>query len=481
MLSYNLDIPYDFLPKNLQSLICQGDSIQFISLPHSKLTHLEINLENILGSGIIPNFVKKLILTGERCSVEKDTIPNSVTKLIYNEEELKVDILPNSIQKLYLDNTNQLEPGMIPPYVKKLKLGTFYDNELKKGVLPDSLEDFDCGFQNVHPINPGVLPQSLKKITFSSYFVHPLLPGSLPPSITDLYFISNVGYQHPIGIGVLPESLKKMTLYDICPDGIPLEKPIIVIPPSVEELDYGMASDLTGDFPKLKKLSFLNYGSNYLNLVIPPSVETFTFDSTEQISSLPEGFIPSTVKVLKLNSVEQIKVGTIPNSVRTLYIYGSEFRVERNSIPDSVTELSYQLRQKNNQELLNVVPSSVGSLQVDMVPDQDILVIPKSVQKLIISSLSLSFFNKIKLHLNISQLEIKFFVHNPNNPSQSINLVLEILKGLQCFPNLKHVNLNNLNIVKSDHPYYLITNSFNQGGFFKLDDNNLEAMVKFLI
>eukprot|EP01132_Coremiostelium_polycephalum_P000850 gene850-1059_t len=147
----------------------------------------------ILGSNI-----KTLKLMGEILTLEKGTLPESITRLTFRNRHLF-----------------KLEPGILPPKLKYLK---FYSqihlsasNLDKLSVLPEGLETL---YISLSPNSIGLditkLPSSLKVLHLGKNFNQPLKQGDLPPNLETLY-IGSI-FDQPQVIHGIPNSLKCLSI-----------------------------------------------------------------------------------------------------------------------------------------------------------------------------------------------------------------------------------------------------------------------------
>ena len=98
----------------------------------------------------------------------------------------------------------------VPPLLKYLSCGHYFNQPIAPGDLPATLTQLTFGSCFNQPIGERVLPQGLTELSFGHDFNHPIGVGILPASLTAI----TVGhdFNQAIDDGVLPRGLKRLTL-----------------------------------------------------------------------------------------------------------------------------------------------------------------------------------------------------------------------------------------------------------------------------
>ncbi|EFA80699.1 hypothetical protein PPL_06283 [Heterostelium album PN500] len=303
----------------------------------------------------------------------------------------------------------------LPPKLKKLRFGDVFNDNLHRGSLPDGIEVIKS-LCFTRSIEPGVLPVSLKKLSFGQSYTAPLVPGSLPPKLEELKFasapISTNILPHTLrALKFVPISwtpfIKELPNLEVLHfddsdnvDEDVMQVDLSEIPKSVTDLAFFSDYTLTSALPlTIKSFTIDSKTSFYFNELLPPTVN-YQLDSmvlTMNIFSLPsnvkvkkmtivtyslklvagqikeangiesldisrcrvydfkEGFLPSTVKELKISICSFEREITLPETLETMILVNSN-RSNANKliIPRSVTTV--------------VVESDLSDLSLDMIP-----------------------------------------------------------------------------------------------------------------
>ncbi|KYR01718.1 hypothetical protein DLAC_01728 [Tieghemostelium lacteum] len=252
-----------------------------------------------------------------------------------------------------------LQPGIIPPTVVSLTLGSNLDFKLVPGTLPPSIrhlailykfsyDEFqwdkiiprqlqtlkleDCnrilqvgdlqepletlklnGFNQV--LTPGVLPSTLRYLDLGDKFQKPLETCSLPSGLEILSLVIP-GYKFTSTSQHLPRSLKSLSIYTI---------------------------DLYSIPPSLTKLSLRGFDQPITPLSLPPTLKTLEFSFRHNYplekDSLPEGLERL---VLSKEFNQPIKIGDLPSTLKYLS-FGYKFQsdIDNGSLPASLESLHF--------------------------------------------------------------------------------------------------------------------------------------------
>lgn len=189
-----------------------------------------------------------------------------------------------NVQKLLLDETEDLELSNIPNYIQYIKLTVEYDNDISN--LPDSVISIICGDYFTTRINKYPtylkyldlgfsyneelkgLPETLEHLEVGFCFEYSI--NNIPDNIKTLK-IKSREYIYPIE--KLPSNLKILSIYDMCDS-------VLILPDKIEELTLMGYFNCEFEYlPKtLKKLYLNNNYSDNLRLKIPKHINV-VYDS----------------------------------------------------------------------------------------------------------------------------------------------------------------------------------------------------------
>eukprot|EP01132_Coremiostelium_polycephalum_P007584 gene7584-9325_t len=282
-------------------------------------------------------------------------------------------ILPGSIseecESLFIDSSSFNSPlvkSTIPPNVKHLELPSQFNQPLNSDSLPQNLENLIFGYSFNQPIEPNTIPQSVKYIKFSRNFNQSLdflsegikkleLGVGFTTKITNnrtfpnsLEWLNLGGYNHLLEPGMFPNNLKSLFLMSF---NQPLTNKYQIFPSSLTNLSLGFSFEQEFDLNLLpvglKKLSFIY--SNGTKGSLPPNIESLSISIIKDLAhSIPVGFIPNSVKSLKIENFSNVPippgdVSIIPNSVVKFSYYTlNHHPLPNRLIPWSVTEFIYR-------------------------------------------------------------------------------------------------------------------------------------------
>jgi hypothetical protein len=220
-------------------------------------------------------FIRENLYDGNNCKLYDYYDINQI--LEYKEKKFNVE-------KLLLDETEDLELSNIPNYIKYIKLTVDYDNDISN--LPDSVISIICGdyFRspiNKYPVNLKYLdlgfsyneelkglPETLEHLEVGFCFEYSI--NNIPDNIKTLK-IKSREYIYPIE--KLPNNLKKLSIYDMCDS-------VLILPDKLEELVLMGYFNYEFEYlpQSLKKLYLNNNYRKHLRLKIPKHIEVI-YDS----------------------------------------------------------------------------------------------------------------------------------------------------------------------------------------------------------
>jgi hypothetical protein len=176
-------------------------------------------VDNLMNLNVLNNFENLKILT---------------FGVLYNPI-IGTDVLPNTLQKLYLGHCfNQIiGVSVLPNSLQELYLGHCYNQIIGVDVLPSSLQTLTFSWIYNQIIGVNVLPNSLQALTFSYNYNQLISENVLPNSLQTLTF--SWLYNQIIGVNVLPNSLKTLTFGGLYQQILHVN----VLPNSLQILNFG--------------------------------------------------------------------------------------------------------------------------------------------------------------------------------------------------------------------------------------------------
>ncbi|EFA75741.1 hypothetical protein PPL_10794 [Heterostelium album PN500] len=410
--------------------------------------------------------------------------------------------LPKSIKSLKFDYDfdEPLVKGSLPGSLEVLDLIELIDQEIPPGVLPESLRELSIEHY-AFEIQAGVLPSGLRKLTLSNSQCD-IRPGILPSGLQNLY----LGCHYEIQPGVLPGGLRKFSLFDyqheiqagVLPSSLESLSLISYQFQLKEDLQY---SELTWEentwvesksyFPItwLRAISSLaNLQSLFIN---------FPKHNLQDITIFNVNYLPPTLESLdlRLYGKESILKGTMPTSLKNIYLAGCHFKFDE-LFPES---LQYHLEIFDyEKDRILQIPSNIkiDSLSVTVGSQESSISLPSGIRSInlymessdlnekgidfgvddsdtnrpsSLRELRLPKFieatPKFKLPNTIEYLDI-----GKNNLKNVLHLIPSTLNTL-VFRKLSRININIINSIKPITNIIYILNSHQTQTIRKLDDN----------
>jgi hypothetical protein len=249
--------------------------------------------------GILPKSLKVLKLNGK-----------------FRYKQFENEEIPEGIEKLTIflhrQNTQLIPDNLIPRSVKFLHLENVNRRYWKNGFFPEGLEilvlrDWSREGDGIFEFKEDILPSTLKDLDIKV--------------IGSLHFEENC----------LPYGLKKFHLY--CHSEITGFQRIL--PDSVEVLDMEMVEDRLLEevdfrYPtSLRKLSVSGFYKILGNL--PNTIEKFVLKNTTL--GIEKGYLPESVRYLKLIYVPDWELDIIPPYLEYLETDGMHYSINRDKIP----------------------------------------------------------------------------------------------------------------------------------------------------
>eukprot|EP01132_Coremiostelium_polycephalum_P003089 gene3089-3864_t len=400
------------------------DDIDVGALPNS-LTELEIidMIHFPIIEGILPLSLKKLKF-GVSLYTTFPILPNGLETLSYNcsncyDPYLSIppNSLPNSLQTLKVRNklNQEFSIGVLPPNLKHLKL----ESCKHEFNVEDSLQNQDLDHKpkrSLHlpkNIRPHISIPFLDVVDYDTFnsgdvkFPFNQIVNKVRITFKDNQLVNAFGSVVRGSIlvssssSITCSSLRKLKITTL------VKIPANIIPETVEKLSVKvpLASILTKQ-PEIPYDCMLEIGSIPMSVkkleidhrlfkhdphnLIPASVTDLIVESWVSFEGEID-LIPSSVRKLRLNLLHTCQKSIFthgcfpPNSITDLDIRAGNTQLEMglNSIPNSVKTLFVYARLSNNifkAQDIKVLPTSIKSLRIQM--NQDTEAIPESVENL---------------------------------------------------------------------------------------------------
>jgi hypothetical protein len=207
---FNQSLMGGILPKKLKKLYLGGSFNQSISkgLFGDSITELTLYVNNnqILEKGILPDSITNLTIHNfNNNTIPLDAYPSKLTylhvfiKLVYINEELKINLFPNTVTHLHIDGAikQTIKIGHIPHSVIDLSFNVTYhcmsfDSQIEDNALPEGLINLNLG------------RSFFKDINIDSY--HKLVQINIP------YNYGNIKNNNLI---IVHNKIRRNTLYNI--------------------------------------------------------------------------------------------------------------------------------------------------------------------------------------------------------------------------------------------------------------------------
>ncbi|KAM9988851.1 hypothetical protein ACTFIY_004900 [Dictyostelium cf. discoideum] len=217
-----------FLLKNITSNDILPNSIKDFSISHGKGRHEIGHADSNKQPGkfdVLPPSIEKLYIYNN-CNIKKDSLLNTLTSL----KELRI-INPNSEPLMY-------EAGSLPPNITTLSFEKF-KSKLEIGVIPFGVKHLEFtfldSFSNSNSIEICAIPSTVESLSIDGFFTRPEI---LPPSLTHLrytqFYNENLYKTDQIVsyFSILPKSITSLTL------DISFKHLKSIIPPSINKIEF---------------------------------------------------------------------------------------------------------------------------------------------------------------------------------------------------------------------------------------------------
>eukprot|EP01132_Coremiostelium_polycephalum_P008446 gene8446-10375_t len=417
---FNIDVP--FVPEGIKKLtfVCYGyfppgfipSSVEELNI---KIPPISPYQDDFL-PGMIPHGVKELYLESGRVPFMKDSIPETVSKLILRirthhnstAPTLENEMVPSSLALKYIDIKGVVRQPSYFPSLYYLKCDL---TRISKGTLPPTLVEgtLPMNLSNLTYIFPSstspfpFIPKLVKSLSIKIPPTSPLIDstysieipiGSLPDSLE--YFEYHCHPDLKLGDGILPNNLKTLRLYhdNLEYDGVPLNLSFFKIPPSyrfISDLSITITENNADVFESIILNSTLTKSLLIFRVLVlyPRGSGEDQHDSEGVLVSIlervaiPAGALGPSLKEFELLlctcydsyrlDIDPVKIpktvierGSIPSSVERLkidYIFIQDDPV--NFVPSSVWDLEVHYWSLKKGVMVQAVPATVRKLKID--------------------------------------------------------------------------------------------------------------------
>ncbi|KAM9978454.1 hypothetical protein ACTFIY_012205 [Dictyostelium cf. discoideum] len=347
------------------------------------------------GKTLLPDMHDLYLMNGFNKQLSRDSFSKNYEKLyLYNigEQVLEIDsIVDNRRSSLYLMEgfKQPIVKGMITENVEKIFIGNIGDINKVFTVdsIPNSIQQvhFTDGFNQ--PIFKDLIP---KGISVSLYNIgeNSLLPESIPKTTSELNFKD--GFNQVLSPGLITPGVRNLNFHNIGPN-------VFVegfIPDQIEINSIQFHNGFNQPISKglvsssVKVLYFNAVGP--LSLIvgsIPSTIRDVHFWDSFNLPLTP-GIIEDGVKLVETNTKEIVlRVGSIPSSVKTLFLRNIMNPIEPGIIPNTVESL-HMIGFNHNALVIGSLPNTLKELNLSPSHPQNSYVpgiIPDGLEELHIS------------------------------------------------------------------------------------------------
>ncbi|KAN0047797.1 hypothetical protein ACTA71_002183 [Dictyostelium dimigraforme] len=283
----------------------------------------------------------------------------------FNQSILK-GMIKRNVEKLYIGNIGDINKvftvGSIPNSINHLIFMDGFNQTIFKDLIPPKTYIYlhNIGDQS---LSLESIPKNTSCLHLMDGFNQTLYPGIIPPCVTHVYF-SNIG-PNVLVEGTITEGLQRITFCDGFNQ--PISKGMIC--GSVESIyieKVGTSSLTIGSIPStVKNVNFwVNFDLPILPGYIEEGVKWMRIYLKE--SMLQIGSIPSSVKTLYLSQTKvEILPGVIPNTVEKVEMVDFSHNVLKfGSLPNSLKELYLYPSLPQNPIVPGIIPHGVENLTI---------------------------------------------------------------------------------------------------------------------
>eukprot|EP01132_Coremiostelium_polycephalum_P005096 gene5096-6340_t len=286
-------------------------------------------------AGSIPSSVKELNIM---CNVPEDSFPY--------KDILAIGSIPNSVTELLLDQKLILHnTKLIPPSVSTLRLN-WTSSEVKILDLPPTVTNLIIlpgisfnGMLNPCILSPNTLPSTITDLTFPQKGIF-LSPGSIPNSIKRLVYTPSS--EAPFTQEIIPDTLQELELRDFTDNfSMKLIPPIKSLKKLIVNPQVNINSEL---FQYLKVPSTLTYLECTLDRItkriLPPTLKTLSLQG--DLNGIEIDSVPLSVTTMSFSSPITFPIleGMLPTSLKNLEFHRGITSTTFPFIPKKVKNLS---------------------------------------------------------------------------------------------------------------------------------------------
>ncbi len=366
--NFDQGLRYSFFPKKLKKLIILNNhfSKRIQRLPRN-LHHLKISkYQHDIPSDWFPLSINTIhfdILMGKMMMTYLS--PNLIEFTISSEYQYPILFKLNPyIQKYIIKHhqTQQLHEDFFIEYDKMNELVLYDSFKLFNFRLHESVKTLKIVNITLSPLRQFYLPNHL--VTLSICYNHfPLEKGTLPPNLQELIMLE---YKFPLMKGILPDKLKKLDINRYYSKR-PIEPGVLPSSLKILKIGFDYTSEnqtlIVGSIPnKVKELCLYGIHTRYPIGIFPSNLEKLILSSL--IQPIEQGFLPKKLKSLSIHNRfnHVIEPNTLPKKLRYLNLGNEYFKPFKKNVLPT-SLIHLRLGDSFNQSLEDVLPASIQYLR----------------------------------------------------------------------------------------------------------------------
>ncbi len=334
--SFTLNNSYDRIPIDAKHLVIgKLFKLSLKNIIPRGITHLTIEDEyySEINPGEIPDTVTYLNIKSRNILVKKGAIPDSVTHLYFGSDYLSRDIIPKNVVYLRFGDFSQCEIGQRLIETRQINGITVTTTRIES-YIPENVVCLHLGF-NMSKKNLGEQIIETQEINGEKISTTKII-SYIPESVTCLT-IFNDTYKNTFDF--IPKNVTKLNLFGEIMEMIDET----IIPKNITTLGLACYRHLNKiKIPKkVTRLNFLfeEYMSNPKVLDIPEHITTISLKYTHDIF---KKVVFNNILNLKIDSYYFEKKLYLPNSIKTLTIYGNYDKKVIKKLPNTINTLIFK-------------------------------------------------------------------------------------------------------------------------------------------
>ncbi|QTF49327.1 FNIP repeat-containing protein [Acanthamoeba polyphaga mimivirus] len=333
--SFTLNNSYDRIPIDAKHLVIgKLFKLSLKNIIPRGITHLTIEEEygSEINPGEIPDTVTYLNIKSRNILVKKGAIPDSVTHLYFGSDYLSKDIIPKNVVYLRFGDFSECEIGQRLVETRQVNGITVTTTRIESYIpesvaclhLEFSMSDNSLGEQIIETQEINGEKISTTKIV--SY---------IPKNVTCLTIFNDV-YKNTFNF--IPKNVTKLNLFGEIIEMIDET----IIPKNITTLGLACYRDLN-KIKIPKKVTCLKFLFEYFTIpkifIIPEHITTISLKYTHDIF---KNVVFNNIPNLKIDSYYFEEKSYLPNSIKTLTIYGNYDKNIIKKLPNTINTVIFK-------------------------------------------------------------------------------------------------------------------------------------------